>query len=290
MMSYVSKIKAKVSIHATKKTSNVFDGSYKSVYKGNGFDFENLREYIPGDSIRDIDWKSSSRNGKLLVKNYVAEKKHNIMLVFDTGKKMCGDSLKLDCKKDVALELGGTVGFLAASNGDNVGAVYNRNGMIQYYPLRTGLGNIERILTEYDREDFSSYGSDIEKTLNYVIKNINRRMIIFIISDMSGIRSIGEDTIKRLTCQHDVLCLSISDAEITSGRSYDMGKNTYVPDFISKNKKLMKIEKETREKIYEENSRKLLKYRVVSAEIEDKEEIVDKVIDLLGRNKYAGNR
>jgi uncharacterized protein (DUF58 family) len=77
MKSYITKIRAKISIHANKKTSDIFDGTYKSVYQGNGMDFENLREYIPGDSIRDIDWKASSRSGKVLVKRYIAEKKHN---------------------------------------------------------------------------------------------------------------------------------------------------------------------------------------------------------------------
>ena len=71
-MNYVAKIRAKVSISANKKTSNLFDGSYKSVYQGNGLDFENLREYNPGDSIRDIDWKATSRSGKVLVKIYIA--------------------------------------------------------------------------------------------------------------------------------------------------------------------------------------------------------------------------
>ena len=79
IMNYVTKIRAKVNIYASRKSSNLFDGSYKSVYQGNGLDFENLREYIPGDNIRDIDWKASSRSGKMLVKRYVAERKHNIM-------------------------------------------------------------------------------------------------------------------------------------------------------------------------------------------------------------------
>ena len=290
MMNYVAKIRAKVSIHASKKTSNIFDGSYKSIYQGNGLDFENLREYIPGDSIRDIDWKSSSRSGKLLVKRYIAEKKHNIMLVFDTGKKMLADTKGLQRKKDVALQVGGTVGFLASSNGDNVGALYNKNGLIQYYQLRTGMFNIERILTEYDKETCEGYNSDLEKSLDYIIKNINRKMIVFVITDGAGIRSVSDDTLKRLTCQHDVVFISISDADITVGRSYNIHSDSFIPDFISKNKKLIKIEQEAKRKMYEENERKLLKYRVVTTEIDSEEEIVDKVIELLGRNKYAGNR
>ena len=106
MMKYITKIRAKISIHANKKTSNIFDGTYKSVYQGSGMDFENLREYIPGDSIRDIDWKASSRSGKVLVKRYIAEKKHNIMLVFDTGKSMTAHTDAMDLKKELALYAG----------------------------------------------------------------------------------------------------------------------------------------------------------------------------------------
>ena len=65
---YITRIKANVNIFATKKTSNVLDGTYVSVFMGRSMNFEDLREYVPGDSIRDIDWKSSSRSRSLLVK------------------------------------------------------------------------------------------------------------------------------------------------------------------------------------------------------------------------------
>ncbi|MBR3599316.1 MAG: DUF58 domain-containing protein, partial [Lachnospiraceae bacterium] len=209
--SYVGKIRALVNIHATKKSSSLFDGSYKSIFKGNGFDFENLREYIPGDNIRDIDWKASSRGGKLLVKRYIAEKQHNILLVFDTGKKMSANTKGQQPKKDVALNVGGAIGYLAAKNGDNVGAMYNRDGMFQYFQLKTGMENMERILSAYDKEQFTDYNGDITKSLDYIIKNIRRRLVIFVISDAAGIKSISDDTLKKLTYQHDVLVVDISD-------------------------------------------------------------------------------
>lgn len=290
MMKYITKIRAKVSIYASKKTSNVFDGSYKSIYTGNGFDFENLREYIPGDNIRDIDWKASSRSGNLLVKRYIAEKRHNIMLIFDTGKRMSADTKCLQPKKDVALNIGGTIGYLAGRNGDNVGALYNRNGLIQYYRLKAGLDNLEKILAEYDKESFADYDGDLEKSLHYIIKNIGRKMIIFIISDAAGIKSVNESTLKKLSCQHDVLCISVSDADLTVGTAYDVDKSTYIPDFISGNKYLNQLEQETKQRVYEENEKKLLKYRIVSAQIDSEEDIVDTVIDLLERHKYASNR
>ena len=290
MMKYVTKIRAKVNIYASKKSSNIFDGSYKSIYQGNGLDFENLREYIPGDSIRDIDWKASSRSGKTLVKRYIAEKKHNIMLVFDTGKKMTAHTKDMQIKREIALNAGGIVGYLAGTNGDNVGAIYNRNGLIQYHQLRTGLHNIERILTAYDKEHFTDYEADLEKSLDYIVKNIKRKMVVFVITDASGIRNISENTIKRLACQHDVLFIQIGDASLTDGMSFDVNKDDYVPAFIADNKKLMQIERETRQRIDEENEKKLLQYRIVSTQIDSEEEIPDRMIELLGGHKYANNR
>ncbi len=290
MMKYITKIQARVSVFAKKKTSNVFDGSYKSIYTGNGLDFENLREYIPGDNIRDIDWKASARNKNLLVKQYIAEKKHNVLLVFDTGRSLLADTAKQETKKDVALNAGGTLGFLAAQNGDNVGAIYNRNGMIQFFPLRMGLNNLERILTNYDREDFSGYDSDLNKTFDYIIRNISKRMIIFVVTDAAGIHKTDENTLKKLRFFHDVLFINIGDTYLTGGKTYDIKRSVYISDYISRNRKLKKLEQETREKIFDENIRKLLKHQIVCTQLDSENEIVDKTMELLERHKYANNR
>ena len=301
IMNYVTKIRAKVNIYASKKSSNLFDGSYKSIYQGNGLDFENLREYIPGDSIRDIDWKASSRSGKTLVKRYVAEKKHNIMIVWDSGKKMTAHTKGMEVKKNLALNVGGIVGYLAAKNGDNVGALYNRNGMIQYYPLRTGIHNIERILTIYDKERFEGYDSDLEKNLEYIVKNIRRKMIVFVISDATGIRDVSEGTLKKLVARHDVLFVRIGDAQYTGvgmdkkqkkkiQASFNMETNAYVPEFISGNKKLLKMEQEVKRKLDEDNANKLLQHRIISTEIDKEAEMVDKIVELLESHRYANSR
>lgn len=289
-MNYVAKIRAKVSISANKKTSNLFDGSYKSVYQGNGLDFENLREYNPGDSIRDIDWKATSRSGKVLVKRYVAEKKHNIMIVFDTGKSMAAHTDCNQVKKEIALNVGGVIGYLAAQNGDNVGAIYNRNGKIQFYPFRTGVENIEKILTEYDREVFDDYETDIEKTLEYIVKNIKRNMILFVVTDPMGIANMSQNTLKKLVHQHNVLFISINDAKLTEGKAFDVDRNSYIPEFISGNKKLLRMEQEIRQKLYADNEKKLLQNRIISTCIDKEEEIVDKIIELLEGHKYANQR
>ncbi|MBO5341501.1 MAG: DUF58 domain-containing protein [Lachnospiraceae bacterium] len=285
MMNHIIKIQAKVSVYAKKKTSNIFDGSYKSIYTGNGLDFENLREYIPGDNIRDIDWKASARNKNLLIKQYIAEKKHNVLLVMDSGRGFLADTPAEETKKDVALTTAGTLAYLATQNGDNVGAVYNRGGMIQYYPLRRGLNHLEQILTAYDKEDFAAYDSDLNKCLEYIIKNIPKRMIIFVITDAAGIHKVDERTIKMLCAQHDLLFVSIGDTTMTGKKSYDVKRSVYVADYIAGNKKLMKTETLVRKKIAEENDRKLIRNRIVNIQIDSEADIVDKSMELLERHK-----
>lgn len=290
MKDYITKVKAKLSLYSTKKTSNIFDGSYKSIYQGNGLDFENLREYIPGDSIRDIDWKASSRSGKILIKRYIAEKKHNVMLVFDTGKSMSAHTDSMDEKKEIALYVGGIIGYIAAKNGDNVGAIYNRNSMIQYFPFRNGLNNIEKILTDYDREKFDHYETDIEKTLNYIVRNINRRMIIVVISDAMGIHNISHNTLKKLSYQNDVLFVSINDATVSGEQAYAVADDVYIPDFISGNKELLKMQQDIKKELDISNEKKLAQNRIASVCINEQAEVVEKIIELLGGQAHANNR
>ena len=290
MMKYITKIRAKVNIHASKKTSSLFDGSYKSIYSGNGFDFENLREYIPGDNIRDIDWKASSRSRNILVKRYIAERKHNVLLVFDAGKKMSADSESGQNKKEVALYAGGTLGYLAGKNGDQIGAIYCSDGKVNYYPLRAGLNHLEHILTMYDRQELAVGNDDLEKSLAYIVKNINKKMIVLVITDMAGIHGVSEDTLKKLAGVNDVLFVSISDAKLTGGKAYDIERTTYLPEFISGDKKLQKIEQETRERVLEENEKKLAKYQIVCTHVDSEDELGDKITELLERHRYAGNR
>ncbi|MBR2523847.1 MAG: DUF58 domain-containing protein [Clostridiales bacterium] len=287
---YITRIKANVSIYATKRTSNVLDGTYPSVFHGRSLNFEDLREYVPGDNIRDIDWKSSGRAGTILVKRYIADKKHSIMLVLDTGAKMSGNTAELEQKREIALRTAGTIGYIAYKNGDTVGSIYNKDGLIKLNPFRSGIPNLERILAEYDRDLEMTGKNSIEKSLDFIINNFKKRMIVFVVTDMNGIFGISEACIKRLKTRHDVLFVNISDLGLTGNKVFDIDGNHYVPSFISNNKKLAQLEKQKRDEITDSNARKLLKYGVSSVAIDKEEEIVQKIIELLESHRYANIR
>jgi uncharacterized protein (DUF58 family) len=287
-MKYIKKVKANLSIYTRKKTSNILDGSYNSIYKGRSMNFEDLREYIVGDNIKDIDWKASARSNKILIKQYVAEKKHNILFILDTGKKMLADTKELESKKEIALMVTGTIAYLVNKNGDSISAIYKGKEGIKYYPFQTGLYNVERILNYYDKEINSE--NNIETLIDYVMKYIKRRMIIFIITDIDGISNISEQTLKRVSLKHDVMVINISDALMTGDNTFDIDQENYIPDYILEDENLKNIEIEVKNQIYEKAKEKFKKYNIMTTTINKQEDIVKDVYKLLERRKNANIR
>lgn len=286
---YINKIKANIYIYSNKKSANILDGTYKSVYKGKSMNFENLREYVINDDVKDIDWKASSRCGNLLVKQFVAEKKHNVLLLVDSGIKMKADTNKNISKKDVSLYTAGTIGYLTVKNGDYVGITYSNNNEIIYKPFKNNLYNLESYLNEYNKIIENDNNIDINKMLEYVYKNIHKRMIIFVITDIDGINSISERTLKEITNMHDVLCININDNFMCGEEMYDIENKSYIPKLFLKDKKLNELEKNIRENLINDNLKKLRKNKVSMTTISSNTEITNKLIKLLEEHRYASN-
>lgn len=287
---YIKKIKANISIYASKKTSNILDGEYKSIYKGRSLDFDDLREYVIGDDIKYIDWKSSARSGKTLIRRYIAEKKHNILFVLDTGKKMLGDTKKIEPKKELAIMTMGTLAYLVNNHGDMIGSMYNTYKGLQYYPLKTGIQNIQKMIYHYESDIDKDTGRNLNDILIHISQYMKRKMIIFIITDIVGIENIQEDVLKKLTIQNDVMVMNISDADITGNKGYDMDNESYIPEIILKDMKLHNIEEKIKNQLYEAAFKKFKKYKISMVTIDEEKEIVNKIIELLERHKNANIR
>lgn len=290
ILDYLSQIKVNVGIFSNKKTEGLLDGSYKSVFRGSSMNFEDLREYVPGDSIRDIDWKATSRSRKPLVKRYVAEKQHNILLVFDSGKKMLADTPSEMCKKELAILAGGTIAYIAAKNGDSVGSIYCYGDMIRHFQFKQGLYNVERILSAYDGDAGKEASYTLERSIDYIIQNIRRSMVIIIVTDYEGTSHVTEGMIKILKSRHDIMFVNIKDASLTGGLSYNVDGEQYVPKFISSNKKLMKMENNMRVALEQREENRLKRLGVASTALEEREDITKKVVELLEKHKYANVR
>ena len=288
-LNFISQIKSNLKKSATistkRPTSNILDGSYISVYKGRSLNFDDLREYVPGDDIKDIDWKATARSQTTLVREFVAEKKHNIMFVIDSNKRMLGYTKNGEEKKNVAIYAAGTLAYLVSRNGDYISSIFGSPKSIRYFPFKAGLLNIENILQQYNKDVNTENDSDITKSLEYIMRHIRRRMIIVIVTDMEGKRAISERLLKRLVSVHDVLMLNISDTDPFGNNVYDVDYLTFLPDFFTKDKKLMKRENKRKEQIENESAEKFKKAGIVWTSFDDSEDIAIKLTELLARHK-----
>ena len=247
--------------------------------------FEDLREYVVGDNVRDIDWKASARSNKILIKQFIAEKKHNVLFILDSGKKMLADTRDLESKKEVALMVTGTIAYLVEKHGDSIGAIYQAKENIKLFPFKTGLYNIEKILNSYEKEIDAK--NNLENLINYVLKFIRRRMIIFVVTDIDGMSNISEEILRKLSLLHDVMFVNVSDALMTGYNAFDVDQDRYIPDYILEDEKLKEIEIEIKTKIYEETKEKFKKYKIVTTTINKQKHIVNDVFKLLERRKNA---
>lgn len=288
-MRYVSKIQANLKsfqVIPTDKTTNcVLDGSYNSIYKGNSMNFDELREYVTGDDMRDIDWKASARSRRLLVRQFIAEKKHNIMFVFDTNRRMLADSRLLEEKRELAIMGAGMVALFVNKNSDYIGSIYASRDSLCHFPFKTGLANIEQMLESYQRTVTEDNRSDINRALEYIIQNFKRRMIIFIVSDLEGLHSISDTNLRRLMVTNDVLMINISDADIGGDKQFDISEDSYFGDYYAKDKKLQKIALAEREKMFRECGEKLRRFGIVCAAIDSEKQAEREIIRMLNEHK-----
>ena len=290
-MTYITKIQANIkrfqTVHTRRSTNRVLDGSYKSIFKGRSMNFDELREYVPGDDIKDIDWKASSRSQKMLVRQYIAERKHNIMLVFDTNRRMLGDSDGLEEKRELAIMSAGTMAYFVNRSGDFVSATYATEKGVKHFPFKTGLGNIELILESYHRDVDMENQTDLNTTLEYIIRNFKSKMILLLITDVAGIRSISEQNLKRLLVAHDVSVLNISDAPLAGKKVYGIEEEMYFNPFFTKDKKLGRITRQKNLDMQREAQDKLMQYGIPMSTIDYLDELDREIIDLLEKHKLT---
>ncbi len=296
-LEHVREIKGKVSLSTKLKSSNILDGAYKSIFKGKSLDFEELREYNIGDNVKDIDWRASARSLKVLIREHVAEKKHNVVFILDSKYDMNANANDIDIKRDICINTVGTIAYLAYKNGDYTGALYMDNNEPKFFPLKQQLFHIENYLTFYD-ENLKHQTIDkrhkiinsLNDSLKFISGYLRKKSIIFIITDLSGLEEIDDDLVKTLAYRNDIMIVNVEDISLYNSKSYDVDSRRYFADMISKNKKLAQIEKEEKEKIFNEAVDKLKKYRINIISIGKLDDVVSKVIELLNQHSELINR
>lgn len=222
MTALVQQVKSKMSIFAHRKARGMLDGEYGSVFKGRSLDFDDLRAYVPGDEVRDIDWKATARHGSALIRRYVATRRQTLLLVTDTGRNMAATSLAGEDKKEIAVLALGVLGYLAHRHGDDVGLVCGDASGSRSLPAKGGEAHLERLLREVDAGTaLSAPPSSILAQLEHVARNYPKRMLLFVVADEFLPDAGMERLLRRLRAQHEILWFTVRDAELSGPSSFD---------------------------------------------------------------------
>ena len=186
-----------------------FAGQYHAAFHGRGIEFAQVREYLPGDDVRIIDWNVTARSGSPYVKEFVEERDLTILLAIDVSASMLFGSL--DRRKiDLACELAAVLAFAALQNGDRVGLLLFSGDIVKYVPPRRGRIHVEALLRDILLLSGSASGAaKYSGAVEFIERVTVKRAVILLISDF--LDADFERPLQRLNRRHDLVALRLSD-------------------------------------------------------------------------------
>ncbi len=210
----------RVEIRTNRLVNDMMVGAYLSRFKGRGMDFEELRDYIPGDDVRDIDWNVTFRMGRPFVKRYREERELGVMLAMDISASGAFGSVRRS-KREFAAEIAATLACSAARSSDKVGLLLFSDQVELFLPPRKGRRHILRIIREMLAFEPKHQGTNIPAALGYLNHVRKRRSIVFLLTDFlhsfgsaaSGVQA-GRDMVQEIgmtNSRHDLVCIHLHD-------------------------------------------------------------------------------
>lgn len=190
-------------------SNQIFSGQYHSAFKGRGMAFSEVREYMPGDEIRTIDWNVTARFNEPYVKVFEEERELTVILLVDvSGSYQFGSEEKL--KRNLITELCAVLSFSAIQNNDKIGVIFFSSKVEKFIPPKKGKSHILRIIRELIDFEPEEKGTNIAEALRFFNNAIKKRSIAFLISDFMDEPSY-RDSIRLANQKHDLVALQIKD-------------------------------------------------------------------------------
>ena len=186
----------------------VFAGNYHSVFKGRGMNFEDVREYQPGDEIRAIDWNVTARLGNAFVKKFTEERELTVMLIVDVSASGNFGSTT-QSKRELAAEVACLLAFSAIRNNDKVGLILFTDRVELFIPPKKGRSHTLRLIREILFFEPDGRGTDAALALDYLNKVVTRRAVVFFISDFQA--PDFSHTLAVSGRRHDFVAIQIQD-------------------------------------------------------------------------------
>lgn len=198
----------KIEITTRNLVSELFSGEYHSLFKGQGLEFSEVREYQEGDSFRQIDWNVTARHGYPYIKKFEETRELNVMFLVDSSASTLFGTRNY-LKSEFITEVTAVLSFSALSNNDKVGLLLFTDEVEKYIPPRKGKKSALRILRDILYFEPKNVKTDINKSVEYIYRLIKKRSIIFIISDF--LDKDYENSLQLLAKKHDVIAIRVID-------------------------------------------------------------------------------
>ena len=198
----------RIEISTNRIVNETMSGRYESVFKGHGIEFEEVREYQPGDEVRSIDWNVTARTGRPYIKRFVEERELTVMCLVDLSRSMAFGSVR-QLKQRVATELCAVLAFSAIKHHDNVGLLLFTDRVERFLPPRKGSTHVLRVIRDVLSFEPAGHGTNVAAALDYLAKVLHRKAVIFLVSDF-----FCEDFRASLAIankRHDVIAVHVVD-------------------------------------------------------------------------------
>ncbi|HPN31392.1 MAG TPA: DUF58 domain-containing protein [bacterium] len=197
-----------IELKSRKLVNELFSGEYHSVFKGQGINFSELREYISGDDVRFIDWNSSARYSKTFLKVFNEERQLNVTFIIDASASL-KFSASSKSKLETAAEISALLAFAALKNNDKTGVILFTDEIEKFIPPKYGKKNALLIIREILAYKPAGKKTDIAKAIRFAIKSLKKKSTIFFISDFFDSNYCGE--LSQLQNKHDVIAVMLKD-------------------------------------------------------------------------------
>ena len=203
----------RIEIKTRALSNNIFAGEYHSAFKGRGISFAEVREYQPGDDVRDIDWNVSARFDRTYVKVYEEERELTVMLLIDISASLEFGSSELSQREQLT-EIAATLAFSAMRNNDKIGALFFSDNVELYIPPAKGKGHILRIIRELLTISPKGRGTNIGAGLEYFLRVMRKKSVAFLMSDFLD-QEDYTTLLKRANQKHDLVAVQVYDERMT---------------------------------------------------------------------------
>ncbi len=206
----------RIEITTNRLVTDIFAGQYHSVFKGRGMEFDEVREYQPGDDIRSIDWNVTARTGIPHIKKFVEEREMTVMILVDASFS-CRFASVRQLKSRLAAEVAAVLSFSAIRNNDKIGLIFFTGEVEKFIPPRKGKGHVLRLIREILSFQPSGRSTNIAASVEFLGRVMSRRTVVFVISDFLG-AAAGSSTepafVKALAAanrRHDIIAVTLND-------------------------------------------------------------------------------